>query len=194
MGLHMAIPGAEIVGVDLAPQPRYPFRLEQADALSVPFLRADFVWASPPCQAYTRARKLQGRKHPELIERTRELLRASGKPYVIENVEGAPLENAIMLCGAMFGLRTYRHRFFECSFPVRQPEHPKHIAKTTKMGRPPREGEFMHVVGHFSGVRQAQAAMEIRWMGQNELREAIPPAYSYYIAKEFLKWKARKTA
>lgn len=185
MGLHRA--GYDVTGIDIRPQTRYPFRFVQADALRPPFdLSAfDFIWASPPCQAFTMARRLQGNDHPDLIEPVRALLIASGKPYAIENVSGAPLRRPIELCGAMFGLKTYRHRLFETSFPCEQPWHQAHdlIAPQTKMGRPPREGEFIQVVGNFSGVAVAREAMGIEWMDQQGLREAIPPAYSEFIAR-----------
>lgn len=184
MGLSRA--GFKVVGVDIKPQPDYPFKFIQADALTFPLDAYDFIWVSPPCQAFTRARKLQGKSHPDLIKPIRERLIASGKPYVIENVEGAPLISPVMLCGAMFDLRTYRHRLFEANFKIIPPNHSQHKIKNTKMGRPPKEDEFMHIVGNFSGVAQAQKAMGIKWTGQQGLREAIPPAYSEYIANEFL--------
>jgi DNA (cytosine-5)-methyltransferase 1 len=123
-------------------------------------------------------------KHPDLIAPTRQLLRASGLHYVIENVEGAPLVDPFMLCGAMFGLRTYRHRIFETTFPVQLPGHPPHTAKTTKMGRAPKTGEMMHVVGHFSGVKEAREAMGIDWGTRETLREAIPPVYTKWIGSQ----------
>ncbi len=104
----------------------------------------------------------------------------------IENVTGAPLKRPIELCGAMFGLRTYRHRLFETSFPVEQPWHQAHelIAPQAKMGRPVQEDEFIQVVGNFSGVDLAREAMGIDWMARDELSEAIPPAYSEYICNQ----------
>lgn len=122
------------------------------------------------------------RRHPRLIAPTRELLIESGLPYVIENVvpeneekDEDPLIDPIELCGAMFGLGTYRHRLFESNMPITAPDHPAHTARTTKMGRPPVDGEFMHVVGNFSGVAQAKKAMGISWMTRDGLRESIPP-------------------
>ncbi len=141
----------------------------------------DFVWASPPCQAFSLAQRIKGNDHPRLIEWTRNLLMGALLPYVIENVVGAPLINPFELCGAMFGLQVYRHRIFESSRTVKIPNHPSHNAPLRKMGRPPRDGDFMHVVGNFSGVNQARKAMDIDWMVRDELREAIPPAYSEYI-------------
>ena len=176
--------GFEVVGVDIIPQPHYPFGFHQGDALE--FLREhghmfDAIHASPPCQAYSETRKIQSNDHPELIPPTRMALQQIGLPWVIENVPGSPLIDPVELCGAMFGLRTYRHRLFETSFPVTIPPHPKHGAPQAKMGRPPREGEFIHVVGNFSGVEYAKTAMGIDWMNRNEMAQAIPPTYTEYI-------------
>jgi DNA (cytosine-5)-methyltransferase 1 len=194
MGYHRA--GFDIVGVDINPQPRYPFKFIQADALA--FLMEyghEFAGAhaSPPCQARTPAQKIQGNTHPNLIAPTRGLLKSLRIPYVIENVvpENAaldpdPLVDPVTLCGAMFGLRTYRHRQFESNFPIDVPEHPEHRARTTKMGRPPVDGEFMHVVGNFSGVDEAKAAMGIDWMTRDGLRESIPPAYTEHIGRQLI--------
>lgn len=182
MGLHRA--GFEVVGVDIKTQSRYPFEFHHADALEYPLDNFDFIWASPPCQAFTLAQRIRDNEHPDLIAPIRVRLRASGCPFVIENVVGAPLINPIELCGAMFGLQVYRHRLFECSFSVVAPAHPVHTAPLRKMGRPPRTGDFMHVVGNFSGVQQAREAMGILWMVRDELREAIPPAYAEFIARQ----------
>ena len=183
--------GFKVVGVDKDPQPRYPWphRFYQRDALD--FLRAHgkrfrAVHASPPCQLYTGAQRIQGNDHPDLVGPVRELLEELDVPYVIENVVGAPLRPDLVLCGAMFELGTYRHRVFESNVPLTAPDHPEHTAKTTKMGRPPAEGEFMHVVGNFSGVEKAKAAMGIDWMTRDGLREAIPPAYSEHIGRQLM--------
>jgi DNA (cytosine-5)-methyltransferase 1 len=180
-GLRRA--GFEVIGVDIAPQPHYPFPFHLADALAFPLDGFDFIWASPPCQRYTLCQRIRGNEHPDLIAAVRERLRASGKPWVIENVVGAPLIDPVELCGAMFGLKVYRHRLFECSFPVEPPPHSSHQAPLRKMGRPPQPGDFMHVVGNFSGVRQAREAMGISWMPRDKLREAIPPAYAEFIGR-----------
>ena len=190
MGLHRA--GFDVTGIDIRPQPRYPFQFICGDALNPPvdLKEFDFIWASPPCQAHssaTHAWRAAGREYPDLIAATRAKLTDSGKKWCIENVGGAPLINPVALCGPMFGLRVYRHRYFETNFPVHQPNHPPHLTPQVKMGRPPKEGEFVQAVGHFSGVPEARAAMGIPWMGQKELAQAIPPAYSEFIAREFLK-------
>jgi DNA (cytosine-5)-methyltransferase 1 len=190
MGLHRA--GFDVVGVDIEPQPRYPFKFIQADALHPPFDLSvfDFIWASPPCQAHTLCQRIRGNEHQNLIEQTRAMLAASGVPFVIENVPGAPLRRPIELCGAAFGLRTYRHRWFEASFFCEQPWHPPHAARQAKMGRPPKDGEFIQVVGNFSGVEIAREALGAHWMTRDELREAIPPAYSEFIANAFFQSRA----
>jgi DNA (cytosine-5)-methyltransferase 1 len=185
MGLHYAWPDAEIVGVDISPQPRYPFTFIQADAMTYPLDGFDFIWASPPCQAFTVAQRIRDNSHPDLIAPTRERLKAAGIPYAIENVIGAPLLSPVMLCGASFDLKVYRHRIFETSFTVLEPSHAEHTAPLRKMGRPVLDGEFMHVVGNFSGANRAREAMGICWMTRDEIRESIPPAFSEYIALNF---------
>lgn len=182
MGYHRA--GFDVVGVDIDPQPRYPFAFIQADALEYLTEHGhefDAIHASPPCQAYTNAQKIMGNNHPDLLGPTRDALEALGKPYVIENVPGAPLRDPVELCGAMFGLGTYRHRLFETNWELHTPPHPTHTVPTTKMGRAPIPGQMMHVVGNFSGVTQAKAAMGIDWMTRDGLRESIPPAYTTHI-------------
>jgi DNA (cytosine-5)-methyltransferase 1 len=189
-GLDQA--GFDVTGIDINPQKNYPYRFIQANVMTLPisYLKMfDFIWASPPCQQYTQSAeqwRLAGKEYPDLIEPTREMLKASGKPYVIENVPGAPLINPITLCGNMFGLRTYRHRLFETNFPAIEPFHWAHTAKNAKMGRAPKEGEFLQIVGHFSGVPLAQEIMGLPGRTQYELAQAIPPAYSKYLAEQYL--------
>ncbi|MBF6242738.1 DNA cytosine methyltransferase [Nocardia elegans] len=190
MGYHLA--GFDVVGVDLEPQPRYPFEFHRADALEFLEQHAaefDAFAASPPCQRYSNTQRLRDREHPDLVAPVREAFErlANDRPWVIENVPGAPLRAPILLCGAMFaGLRVYRHRLFESNMPLPVPLHPAHRAKVTRMGRPPAAGEFMHVVGNFSGVAQAKAAMGIDWMTRDGLREAIPPAYTHFLGAHLL--------
>lgn len=108
MGYHRA--GFRVVGVDIEPQPHYPFEFHQADALTFPLDGFDAYHASPPCQRYSMITKLHGRaiveSHPDLIDPTRYRLKSSGKPYIIENVPQAPLKDAVTLCGSMFNLHS----------------------------------------------------------------------------------------
>ena len=183
--------GFDVVGVDLEPRfaKRYPFEFVAADALDYVAEHGrefDAIHASPPCQAYTNAQRIRGNAHPDLVGPTRDLLGAIGVPYVIENVEGAPLLNPGLLCGAMFGMRTFRHRLFESNVALTFPAHPAHDARSTKMGRPVRDGEYMHVVGNFSGVALAREVMGMPWASRDGLREAIPPAYTEYIGGQLI--------
>lgn len=186
--------GFEVVGVDIKPQPRYPYEFYRGDA--VMFAKEnghkfDAIAASPPCQRYSKAQRIQNREHPDLIKPTREALVAAGKPYVIENVEDArdELINPVTLCGAMFRLQTYRHRLFETGggFAFKAPPHPEHVVPLTKMGRAPKDGEFMHIVGNFIGAERGRQVMGMPWATRNELREAIPPAYTEYIGKQLMR-------
>ena len=181
--------GFEVVGVDIKPQPNYPFRFILGDALTVAKgLQDDFdvLHASPPCQAFTKARKLQGNKHVNLIPKTRSFLQSTGKPWCIENVPGSPLVNPVELCGLMFDLKLYRHRLFETNFYLPSPNHPDHKFPLCKMGRPAKDNEVLHIVGHFSGVPRARKDMGIPWMSQSELAQAIPPAYTKYIGEQLI--------
>jgi DNA (cytosine-5)-methyltransferase 1 len=183
--------GFEVVGVDIKPQPRYPFEFHQADAMTFPLDGFDAIHASPPCQRFSKAQRLQGNEHPDLITPIRERLMASGLPWAIENVEDARWamrEPLTLLCGAAFaGLQVYRHRLFETSHPMPLVLHAGHGVRLTKLGHRPVDGEFMHVVGHFSGVARGRAAMGIDWpMTQDEVREAIPPAYTEWIGRQLM--------
>jgi DNA (cytosine-5)-methyltransferase 1 len=185
VGYHRA--GFEVVGVDIEPQPNYPFEFHHGDALKFSLDGFDAVHASPPCQAYTAAQRLQGNEHPDLVARTRALLERSGLPYVLENVPGSPLRSPVTLCGTMFGLGTLRHRLFETSFRLLQPEHPAHLVPQVKMGRAPAVTDYIQVVGNFSGIEQGRAAMGIHWMTRGELAQAIPPAYTEFIGRQLLR-------
>jgi DNA (cytosine-5)-methyltransferase 1 len=186
-GMGYWLAGFDVVGVDIEPQRRYPFRFIQADALTFPLPGFDLIHASPICKSYSGTAVLNDASHPRQIEAVRERLAGSGVPYVIENVPGAPLRAPITLCGAMFpGLRVYRHRLFEASFPIRVPPEPEHRWPLAKMGRPARPGEFMQPVGHFSDVAAARAAMKIPWMVRDELAQAIPPAYTFHVGRAAL--------
>jgi DNA (cytosine-5)-methyltransferase 1 len=193
MGYHRA--GFDVVGVDIEPQPHYPFRFIQADAIE--YIREhgheyDAIHASPPCQGYSRTRSIPGRdasSYPLLIEDVRSLLIATGQPWVIENVPGAPLVSGVMLCGAMFGLRVYRHRLFESSVFLLAPPHMKHREKigthklASYIGQP---GAMVTVAGHLFSREAGSVAMGIDWMTREELAEAIPPAYTEFIGTHLL--------
>lgn len=189
--------GFEVVGVDIDPQPRYPFEFIQADALDVlrdvDFLRTfHAIHASFPCQHYSPLGALSPHKtYPDLITPGRPLLMASGLPWVIENVMSAPLDKtrSIVLCGEMFGLRTIRHRRFEPSpgLTLTAPKHRKHSAPTATSRRRERWAQGWHVsitgdVGTYVGPE----AMGIDWMTGNGLSEAIPPAYTRFIGEQLL--------
>ena len=194
VGYHHA--GFDVVGVDSAPQPRFPFDFIQADAMSLDadFLASfDVIHASPPCQAYSdlAARNGNADDWPRLIEPVRAMLVATGKPYIIENVEGAPLRNYIVLCGTMFpGLRVIRHRLFETNFIIPVPPHGRHPLVHTHDKRKRHYGktnewrDFVTVTGGGnSTVAAARDAMGIDWMTKREINEAIPPAYAEYVGK-----------
>lgn len=183
MGLSQA--GYDVHGIDLYHQPKYPFAFTCADALGISLEGYDFVWASPVCKRFSTATRTSRTQTnwPDQIGAIRAKLKAWGGPWAIENVLTAPLVDPITLCGSMFGLRLYRHRNIETSTPIVAPMHTAHLWKTAKMGRPLMEGEIINPVGHFSDVLAAQAAMGIRWLGQKELSQAIPPAYAKYVAE-----------
>jgi DNA (cytosine-5)-methyltransferase 1 len=190
MGYHRA-GFTEIVGVDIAPQPNYPFEFIQADALEPPVDLAgfDLIHASPPCQAFTVARTIQGREHPNLIPETRAMLDEVGVPYIIENVPGAPIRTDVLLCGSMFGLqsrhgRLRRHRLFELSYPgpILVPPH-QHWGKTISV--------FGHGGHVYHGVDNWREVMGIDWMTRDELSEAIPPAYTEYLGRQFIDQQVR---
>lgn len=191
--------GFEIVGVDIVPQSRYPFEFIQADVLQLDpeFLSSfDAIHASPPCQSYSdlAKRNRNGDKWPRLVEPVRDMLIATKRPYVIENVEGAPLLNPVVLCGTMFpGLRVLRHRLFETNFPVKVPLHGKHPKVHTFDKRKSHYGkanewtDFVQVTGGGNcTIAAARDAMGIQWMSKLEINEAIPPAYTRFIGKQLV--------
>lgn len=189
MGLHRAFPEAEIIGIDINPQPQYPFQFKQADAMSITLDGYDLIWASPPCQAYTNQGKLNG--HPELIDPIRQRLLSSGTPYIIENVVGAPLLNPVILCGSMFGLNVRRHRKFETSFAVALDKTCNHRGQEVRAyyGAWGREAFRAKKPGNKDTLRgtveRALVDMGIDWMTWAELTQAIPPSYAEYIARQF---------
>jgi DNA (cytosine-5)-methyltransferase 1 len=146
--------GFEVVGVDIVPQPRYPYAFHQADALTFPLEGFDAYAASPLCQGFTQMlnwNEQQKDKYPNYIGIIRERFLATGKPYIIENVEGAraSMINPIMLCGLMFGLRVYRHRLFESNVFLFAHSHIKHRIKAAHSGKIARSDQFWCPVGNF---------------------------------------------
>lgn len=195
--------GFEVVGVDLNPQPRYPFEFIRADALdlSLEFLGTfDAIHASPPCQSYSdlAKRNKNADKWPRLIEPVRELLIRTGLPYVIENVDGAPLSDPVVLCGTMFPrLRVLRHRLFEANFTILTPPHQRHPKVHTFDRRKAHYGktnewkDFVQVTGGGNcTLAAAREAMGIDWMTKSEINEAIPPAYTELIGRQLLRQMA----
>jgi DNA (cytosine-5)-methyltransferase 1 len=160
----------------------------QDDALEYPLEDYDLLWAGPVCKRFSSATRTAGTRElwPDQIAPIRERLKAAGVPYIVENVPGAPLHSPLLLCGAMFGLKTYRHRLFESNVLLLAPPHLKHTAPVVKMGRPPQAGDFINPVGNFSGVAYARDAMGIAWMTQAELSQAIPPAYSEFLGRQVM--------
>lgn len=196
-GAGYARAGFEVIGVDIAPQPSYPFEFVRCDAIE--FLQLDglassfdAIHASPPCQRYTALRTMANHRadHADLIPQTRWLLERAGLPWVIENVPGSPMAHSVMLCGSMFGLgaggrQLRRHRLFETSFAMLGPTC-THDA-----------GEVLGIYGDHArtarrhgpdsqllapdGLEAAREALEMPWANWDGLREAIPPAYTEFI-------------
>ncbi len=199
MGYHRA--GFEVIGVDINPQPDYPFEFVQADALD-PELTFDndfvAVHASPPCQAHSTASgnaRKAGTEYPELIGPTRELLKRLDLPYVIENVEGAPLIDPIKLCGSSFGLDVRRRRLFETNWsvgvvpPSVSWQTPRFRSLDSRMVKAGKLATVVGVHGHcqYAGEgRLRELAMGIDWMTQDELAESIPPAYTEFIGRRLI--------
>ncbi len=212
--------GFEVVGVDNRPQKHFPFRFIQADALDYAASegwRYDAVHASPPCQMYSNITPDKS-KHIDLIPQTRYWLETLGLPYVIENVGGARkvLRNPIMLCGADFGLKVYRHRFFESNVMLLAMPHIPHHDNTPRAGHGKSSKNFssitsggnslevkrswgrpnvplglsakgfVSVCGKVTGVDYCREAMGIDWMTAAELSQAVPPAFTEYVGRQLM--------
>lgn len=200
-GYQMA--GFHVTGIDHVEQPRYAGdEFIQADALEYAAEYGhlfDAIAASPPCQAYSAANNIHSRgDHPDLISATRGALRATDKPYVIENVPRAPLESPVLICGLALGLNVKRHRLFESNMLLHGTSCPK--------GHP---GDWVSVFGHtvlerspaigrtakggpifrrkHLGLEVGRRAMGIPWMRRDELSQAIPPAYTHHLGTQ-LAW------
>lgn len=202
--------GFDVVGVDINPQPHYPFEFHQGDAMTWPLGGFDAIHASPPCQAYSTMQSMGNarRDHPELVDAVREVLRATGLPWVIENVSGAPLNvrppglftetSGVTLCGSMFGLTNgsyelRRHRLFESNVPMGQPrcrhrlpvigfygDHAR-TRQRTIAGNRNRGGDITGGARKLALVREL---MGIDWMEWGEATQAIPPAYTEWIGRQ----------
>jgi DNA (cytosine-5)-methyltransferase 1 len=188
--------GFEVIGVDLYPQPNYPFKFIQMDAFE--FMDTwnpddyDFYHASPPCQKYSNLQNLGKQDHMERVDFIAEIrtrFAALNKPTVIENVVGSPLINPVRLCGSNFGLKVRRHRLFEVNFPVRQIPctHPK-PSITPSIGIYGDHPQVSKKMNRAHTLEQGQEAMGIDWMTWKEMCEAVPPAYTEYIGQEYL-WR-----
>jgi len=194
-----------ILGIDLNPQPYYPYDFIQCDIFNLPdefFQEFDFIWSSPPCQAYsigTKWNRNLGYEYPDLVAQTRELLDKTGLPYVIENVPGAPIRKDLILCGDMWDMKIIRHRHFEIEgFHVVQPKHRNHkgfVASGEKIGvfkgqkhrkRFVKNNKHYTIAGHQDGtIKQWQDAMEINWVkDKHKLAQCVPPKYSEYIISQ----------
>lgn len=198
MGYHRA--GFDVVGVDIEPQPNYPFEFHQADALTFPVEGFDAIHASPPCQANLHGlgavNKALGRAydHVDLIPQTRAKLIAAGVPYAIENVVGASLLAPVRICGSSFGLPIHRHRLFESNVLLMVPacEHDrlterKYWTSARKKGEQKR-AFTVQVYGAGGERHEWGPALGIDWMTPEELTQAIPPAYTECVGRQLLEY------
>jgi DNA (cytosine-5)-methyltransferase 1 len=172
MGYHRA--GFDVVGVDIDPQPRYPFEFHRGDAMTWPLNGFEAIHASPPCQRYARVTGCRGRadNHPDLLGPILERLKSQAAPWIVENVPEAIPRPDLILCGSSFGLRVRRHRHFLTSWPSFGLMPP-----CSHGGLLP----FMH-----KGERAYADALGCHWMTNREAREAIPPAYTEWTGGQLL--------
>ncbi len=191
--------GFDVCGADIAPQPNYPFHFYHADALSFDAEwisdAFDAVTASPPCQHFTKygnAVKDIKDRYEDLVAPTRELLEATGLPYVIENVETAPLNDPLMLCGSMFDLDVKRHRIFEANWPLEPPvwgcRHKIWSRRFKAATGRKADSRYTIEVGSWDEPLERQkAAMGVDWkITTRELSESIPPSYTQFIGEQLL--------
>lgn len=186
MGYHQA--GFDVTGVDIAPQPHYPFAFIQGDALEylAEYGREyDVIHASPPCQAYSIGAARWHKSWPDLLAPTREALDTTGRPYVIENVDRAPFVDRMILCGTMFGLKVLRHRGFESNIMLLS------SGKCVHQGTIKHDRNYVTVAGHGGHGSNSfpvwKQAMQIDWMTKEELAQAIPPAYTKFIGEQLIR-------
>ena len=189
-GLHNA--GFRVVGVDIKRSKNYPYKHIESDALEVDLSPFKFVWASPPCQfASENTQKRYRANHQNLIPAVREKLILSGLPYIIENVENARhhLIKPIMLCGSMFGLKIFRHRYFESNFLGEMLKSQNYLPMCNHSFVPVAVGAHSNRL-NAQGERikeptaqEQREAMEIDWMNRDEVSQAIPPRYAEFLGK-----------
>lgn len=197
MGYYRA--GFEVVGVDIQPQPNFPFEFIRADARDYwdNIIANERIWeysavhASPPCQRWSTQTQNHWNKHPDLLEPIQRRLRKGPLHYVIENVAGAPLLNPVRICGSAFGLGVRRHRFFESDLPL-------FGTSCNHASQPPRYRVYDHgkwylartVPVYGTGGGKAKEhwsnAMGINWMTHAEMAEAIPPVYAQFLGEQLL--------
>jgi len=191
--------GWHVTGIDIRPQPRHSCDVfVQSDALAYALAHGyeyDAIIASPPCQPHSAASRLAGihrKQYIDLIPHTRFVLQMLGKPYVIENVGGAPLHEPLMLCGAQFSLRVYRHRYFETNVFLLSPGHYPHADQTPPAGKGCSPKGFISICsGGIPGVTgdQRRAAMGVdRYVTNYELSQSYPPAYAEYLGRQLIRY------
>ena len=203
MGYHRA--GFEVVGVDIKPQPRFPFEFIQADAMTYPLDGFDAVHASPPCQAYSITKHAHNLEHPDLVPETLRRLTAWGGTWIVENVVGAPLEDAVTLCGSMFDLRAWdhyigqtvqlkRHRLFQSNWMILAPGPCRHVPGMRVGGvyggawskNRTLDPTVKRTGGYAPPDDVQRVLMGIDWMTRQQLTQAIPPAYTEWIGRQLL--------
>lgn len=178
--------GFEVIGVDNKHQPNYPYKFYQGDALEYLAEHGkeyDVIHASPPCPKFSQLTRLRGKatNHPDLIDKTRQLLISIGRPWVIENVEGAPLRVDLTLCGTMFGIPFPKHRWFELSISV-------------AVLLPPCNHENLYDPFH-GGEDSRQEREKLcnlygveRFVTRQEVRNGIPKVYTNLIGRQFMQY------
>lgn len=191
--------GFDVVGVDIEPQPRYPFTFYQLDAMTFPLEGFDAIHASPPCQAFTAYRRRGagvGASYPDLIEPVRERLEASGIPWVMENVARSPVRPHVHLCGSSFGLDVQRHRWFETTVPMMSPPCVHGIWKPRFPSATNRANlrRTVEIGVYRIPLAVQRAAMGIDWMTLDELTLALPPAYTEFIGTRLFDFLAEDAA
>jgi DNA (cytosine-5)-methyltransferase 1 len=205
MGYHRA--GFEVVGVDINPQPRFPFTFIQADAMTYPLDGFDAIHASPPCQAYSITKNAHSREHPDLVPATLERLQVSGVPWIVENVVGAPLPDPVTLCGSMFDLvaddhylgapvQLKRHRLFASSGLLLAPGPCRHRSGMRVGGvyggawskNKTIDPSVKRTGGYAPPDDVQRVLMGIDWMTRKELNQAIPPAYTHHLGLQVMAW------